>query len=471
MGGRLILAGWLSVIAACSAPTPDQTGQVEQPAEAVTVFQGARLILGDGSAPIEDAVFVVEGDRFAQVGLRGDIQVPADAAIIDLSGKTVMPALIDAHSHIGYMKGLTSGPQNYTREHILDHMYRFAYHGVAASQAMGSDFGVMPFQLREEILAGNFPDAARFLSAGRGLAPLSEIRSANMRHAAYVVTTEEGARADVRELAYWNVSLIKTWVDGRGGAVEKLAPNLYQAIFDEAHKNNMRVMVHSTGLEDAKAVLRAGADVFGHMINDVDDELLALFRERPHVSVLLAQVGRRTIYSPYLDPPDSFLLESVTPEQIGRLRERVAGTSSEQLEQAHEQWEHTAGNIMKLHNAGVRIGIGSDGGGQGGDRFVGFTAHTELENMVAAGMTPSEAIVAGTRNGAEVLGLEEELGTVAAGKSADFIVLNANPLEEITNSREIDRVYLRGYQVDRARLRAMWADAAASSADQSDDAA
>jgi len=121
---------------------------------------------------------------------------------------------------------------------------------------------------------------------------------------------------------------------------------------------------------------------------------------------------------------------------------------------------------MKLHNAGVRIGIGSDGGGQGGDRFVGFTAHTELENMVAAGMTPSEAIVAGTRNGAEVLGLDEDLGTVAAGKSADFIVLNANPLEEITNSRKIDRVYLRGYEVDRARLRTMWADAAASSADQ-----
>ena len=179
--------------------------------------------------------------------------------------------------------------------------------------------------------------------------------------------------------------------------------------------------------------------------------------------MLLAQVGRRTIHSPYLDPPDPLLLESVTPAQIGRLRDRVAGTSSEQLERARQQWERTAGNIMKLHNAGVRIGIGSDGGGQGGDRFIGFTAHTELENMVAAGMTPAEAIVAGTRNGAEILGLEEDLGTVAVGKSADFIVLNANPLDEITNSREIDRVYLRGYEVDRARLRAMWADDAASS--------
>ncbi len=115
---------------------------------------------------------------------------------------------------------------------------------------------------------------------------------------------------------------------------------------------------------------------------------------------------------------------------------------------------------MKLHTAGVRIGVGSDGGGQGGERFIGFTAHTELENMVAAGLTPSEAIVAGTKNGAEILGLEEDLGTLAPGKSADFIVLNRNPLDEITNSRSIDRVYLRGRQVDRARLRRVWSSPA-----------
>jgi imidazolonepropionase-like amidohydrolase len=360
------------------------------------------------------------------------------------------------------MKGLTSGPQNYTREHILDHMYRFAYHGVSASQAMGSDFGVMPFQLRDEILAGKYPDAARFLTAGRGLAPPSEILPTNMRHAAYAITTEEGARASVRELAYWKVSLIKTWVDDREGTIEKLAPNLYRAILDEAHRNGMRVMVHATALEDAKDLLRAGVDVFGHMIGDVDDELIALFRERPRTGVLLAQVGRRAIYSPYLDPPDPFLLESVTRAQIERLRDRVRSASPEERERARRQWDETARDIKRLHDAGVRIGIGSDGGGQGGDRFIGFTAHTELENMVAAGMTPAEAIVAGTKNGAEILGLDHDLGTIAAGKSADFIVLDANPLDEITNSRRIDRVYLRGHLVDRGRLRSMWAGGAPS---------
>ena len=453
MGSRILLVGWLFVATAWSAQTANQTAQ------AVTVFEGARLIVGDGGPPIEDSVFWVEGDRFGQVGRMGEIQVPAGAVRVDLTGKTVMPALVDAHSHIGYMKDLTSGPQNYTREHILDHMYRFAYHGVSASQAMGSDFGVMPFQLRDEILAGKYPDAARFLTAGRGLAPLSEISPNNMRHAAYVVTTEEGARANVRELASRGVTLLKTWVDGRGGTVEKLAPNLVQAIIDEAHKNDIRVAAHATVLEDAKDLLRAGIDVFAHMIREVDDELVALFKERPEASVLLAQVGRRTIYSPYLDPPEPLLLETVTPAQINRLRDTIAGTSAEALERARQSWEQTARNIMKLHTSGVRIGIGSDGGGQGGDRFIGFTAHTELENMVAAGMTPAEAIVAGTKNGAEILGLEKDLGTVTVGKSADFIVLNLNPLDEISNSRKIDRVYLRGHQVDRARLRTIWSGA------------
>src|SRR5262249_48330579 len=119
-----------------------------------TLFEGARLITADGRAPIENGAFLVQNGRFTSVGLKGEIQTPAGAARVDLSGKTVIPALIDGHSHIGYMRNLTSGAQNYTRENILDHMRRLAYFGVAASQSMGTDFGEMPFQLRDEILAG-----------------------------------------------------------------------------------------------------------------------------------------------------------------------------------------------------------------------------------------------------------------------------------------------------------------------------
>ena len=235
-----------SVTAAAQAPRP-------------VLYEGARLITGDGSAAIERSAFLVENGRFTRVGRQGEISAPAGATRVDLTGKTVIPALIDAHSHIGYMKDLTSGPQNYTRENILDHMHRFAYFGVAASQAMGSDFGELPFQIREELRAGKDPDAARFLTAGRGLAPLEEISPNNMRHAAYVVTTVQGARADVQELAQRNVPLIKMWVDTRGGTIKTLTPDLYGAILDEAHTRGMRVAVHATGIGR-----REGAPARGH---------------------------------------------------------------------------------------------------------------------------------------------------------------------------------------------------------------
>jgi imidazolonepropionase-like amidohydrolase len=424
---------------------------------AAVLYEGARLITGDGSAPIERSAFLVEDGRFTRVGRQGEVQAPAGTARLDLAGKTVIPALIDAHSHIGYMKHLTSGPQNYTRENILDHMHRFAYFGVAASQAMGSDFGELPFQLKEELRAGKDPDAARFLTAGRGLSPLEEISPANMRHAAYVVTTVEGARADVQELAQRKVPLIKMWVDTRGGTIKTLTPDLYGAILDEAHKHGLRVAVHATAPEDAKRLLRAGIDVFGHMISDVDDELLALFKQHPGTAILLAlSAPRRVVSAPWINPPHPLIRETVLPAQIKRLQDRLAAQTPEEAAQARQAWDKLARGVRLLAAAGVKIGVGTDGGGQTGDQFVGWTMHAELENMVAAGMTPAQVLVAATRNSAEILGLDD-LGTVAQGKSADFVVLDANPLDDITNTRRISKVFLRGHEVDRGRLRAGWA--------------
>jgi imidazolonepropionase-like amidohydrolase len=437
------------LLTALAAVRPD----AQAPARAM-LFEGARLVTGDGSAPIDNSAFLVENARFTRVGRKGELQAPAGAMRVDLTGKTVIPALIDAHSHIGYMKNLTSGPQNYTRENILDHMYRFAYFGVAASQAMGSDFGEMPFALRDEIMAGKVPDAARFLSAGRGLAPLTEISPANMRHAAFPVTTVEGARAAVQELVPRKVSIIKTWVDDRGGTIKPLAPELYRAIIDEAHRHNLRVAVHATGLQDAKDLLRANIDIFAHMIGDVDDELVALFKQHPNTVVLTALGGpRRTVYAPWIDPPHPLIRETVAPEQIARLKTRLASTPADERTRGQQAWDRLARGLARLNAAGVKIGVGTDGGGQQGDQFVGWTMHTEVENMVAAGMTPAQVLVAATRTSAEILGLRD-LGTVAAGKSADFVVLDANPLDDITNTRTINAVYLRGKHVDRAALKA-----------------
>jgi imidazolonepropionase-like amidohydrolase len=385
------------------------------------------------------------------------VPAPAGATRVDLTGKTVIPALVDGHSHIGYMKNITSGAMNYTHENILDHMYRFAYFGVAASQAMGTDFGELPFQIRDEIMSGKHPDAARFLTAGRGLSPLDEISPDNMRQAAFPVTTAAGARASVQELVPRKVKLIKTWVDDRGGAVKPLTPDLYTAIFDEAHKNGLRVAVHATDPKVAKDLLRAGIDVFAHMISDVDDELVTLFKQHPNVGVLSALGGpRRAVYAPWLDPVHPLILETVRPEQIKRLQGRFPIRNPEQLARAQETWDRLARGIKRLSEAGVKIGIGTDGGGQQGDQFIGWTMHAELENMVMAGIPPAKVLVAATRTSAEILG-QDDLGMVASGKSADFVVLDANPLDDIKNTRRISEVYLRGRRVDRERLRQMWA--------------
>jgi imidazolonepropionase-like amidohydrolase len=445
------------LVPACGAPpaaTPPTTSDT-------VVFEGARLITGDG-AVIDDGSLVIADGRVVATGARGQVTVPAGATRADVTGKTIMPAMIDAHAHIGYMRDLTSGPQNYTRENIIDHLQRYAYFGVAAGQAMGSDFTDLPYQLRDESGAGRIPDAARFLTAGRGLAPPDEVRPDNMRHSAYSISTAGDARAAVAELAGRGVAIVKTWVDDRGGAVRKLTPELYGAIIDEAHRRGMRVMVHATALDDAKALLRAGVDGFGHAFQEVDDELLELVQARPQVFYLMALGGpRRVVAAPWLQPVHPLVQETVSPAQIARLQERLARQTPDERDRARAAWERMATGIARLAAVGARIGVGTDGGGQLGDQFVGWTVHTEVENMVAAGMTPAQVLSAATRTGAGIVGLDD-LGVLAAGKSADFIVLDANPLDDITNTRRISQVYLRGVAVDRARLRAQWTGATAT---------
>ena len=426
------------------------------PASAQTVFEGARLITGEGTAPIENSAFVIQGNRITAVGRRGEVPVPQGAARVDLTGKTVIPGLIDAHSHIGYMRNLTSGPQNYTRENILDHMHRFAYYGVVASMAYGSDFGELPYQLRDETAKGVDPTASRFLTAGRGLAPEDEISPNNMRHSAILIRSEDDIRRAVQELKSHDIKMLKTWVDDRGGQIRKFPPAMYQAIIAEAHRNNIKVVVHATGLADVKGLLRANVDGLAHMVSDVDDELVELVKAHPNVFFTLALGGpRRNVYAPWINPVHPLIAETVPPEQIRRLQTRLASTKPEDLAQARAAWDKLARGIKRLSDAGVRIGVGTDGGGQQGDQFIGWTMHTELENMVTAGMTPAQVLVAATRTSAAIAGLDD-LGQVAVGKSADFVVLDANPLDDITNTRRINRVYMRGKEVPRAEMRAKW---------------
>ena len=382
----------------------------------VTVFEGARLIVGDGSAPIEDAVFVVEGDRFTQAGRRADVEVPGGATRVDLSGKTVMPAIVNTHVHLAS-----------TRDDRVDQLQHMAYYGAGMVLSLGLDSGDIPFEMWDEVVS----DGARSRTAGRGITAPEPGRS----EVPSWVTNEAEARTAVQELAAREVDLVKIWVDERNGQYEKLSPVLYGAVIDEAHGHDLRVTAHVFTLEDAKGLLRAGIDAFAHGVRDrdVDDELVALWRERPNV-VLVPNLP-----NPGVAVDLGWLSGTVPADELQEMQE-----ASRDRPAAQESFSIQARNLARLNQAGVTIAFGTDGS-------TPWAVHQEMEDMVRSGMTPAEVIVAATRNSAELMHMTD-IGTVAVGKSADFIVLDANPLDEITNTRRIASVYLRGMAVDRDAL-------------------
>jgi imidazolonepropionase-like amidohydrolase len=333
---------------------------------------------------------------------------------------------------------------------------RYAWYGIAAVLETGTGRGDLPYQVRAEAHTG-----ARYLTTGSGFGMPNAGPGGPMRDSAYGVTEEGQARKYVQELAAHKADLVKIWVDDRNGTVEKLKPNLYRAIIDEAHKHDIHVMAHIVDLADVKDLLRAGVDGFAHMIRDkdVDDELLALLKARPNVFFEQTLWGeRRAIYASrpaWLDEP--LLHETFLSKEIELLGEEFSGNSeSPQAQRARAMGQINLRNTARLNAAGVTLAVGTDSGGVTGEQFFGLGTHVEMEIQVTrAGLTPIQALIAGTRTPAKILGLDQ-LGTVAPGKSADFIVLNANPLDNIANTRKIYRVYLRGQDVPRAAMRAKW---------------
>jgi len=411
--------------------------------QGAVLFEGARLIVGDGGSPIENSAFLVADNKFKTIGKKGEVQLPPGATRVDLAGKTVMPALVDAHTHLGWevIKTGRIADDTYTRDNLIDHLKREAYYGIAAVQSMGIDKGDIPYQVR----ANPLPDAALFRTAGRGMAmPNAGPGAAYWRPVAYGVSTEAEARAAVRELAAKKVDLVKIWVDDRNGTVKKLTPPLYRAIIDEAHKNNLRVAAHIFYLEDAKELLRSGIDIFAHGIRDkdVDADAISLFKQHPRVVVIPNLPERETTEADL-----AFAAETVPAAEIAKMRAALRAVTPDAAKKAHDFYGVQARNLAKLNAAGVRIAFGTDS-----SAAVGWNDHQEMTDMVTAGMTPAQVIVAATKTAAETMKLDQ-LGTIAAGKSADFLVLDANPLENINNTRRISAVYLRGKKLDRPAMR------------------
>ncbi len=373
-----------------------------------TVFEGARLITGDGSAPIENSAFIVENGRFTRVGRRGEVPVPTGAARIDLTGKTVMPGIVDLHGHIGFQDVATGtmSKESFTRANLIDHLERLAYHGVSGVVGVGdlisrsdlhggrTNWGDVPLKVRDEVI----PNAALFRTAGPGLAwPGSGAQGHPSRvDVSYPVSTVAEARAAVDDYVLMKPAFVKIWVDDRAGTKMTLTPVLYRAVIDEAHKYNVPVGVHNVTLANAKALMKAGVEGWLHVPvrggEAADAELVAIVKERiarnnrPNIwmtpSLITAWMDTQGDGSrpAWLDDP--LLRATYSPRDI----EEHWGTplkkmTAEEVERARRSFALDAKNAMTLRAAGIRIVNGTD---TGQTRFwIGYFNHLDLEALVA----------------------------------------------------------------------------------------
>ena len=425
-----------------------------QQAGGYVLYEGARLITGDPGPAIEDSAFVVSPEgRISAVGRRGEVTAPPESASVDLRGKTVIPGLIDAHQHVGYqnMQDASYGPKNYVSDNILDQLQRAAYGGIVAVWSAGWDFGEVTWQIRDAVAAGEHPNAAFFFSAGPALTTPDTVRVDNGRQSTYAVETAEQGRHAMRQLAVKGVKVAKSWVNGGGGlrsSIVPMQPYAYSAFIDEAHKHGMRVAIHTAADQVNDLVAIGKVDILAHM--QYTEELTNIVRGRVAESPFYIMTTCPGDVD-WLTTPPALVRETTHPLVIKRLQDSRRPSNSIEMAARIEQ---TAAQWRELLSAGAQMIVGSDGGG--GNNQVPWSTHLEMEELSNGGFTPAQIITAATKTAAEAHMLPD-LGTLSIGKIANFVVLDANPLDDIRNTRQIDRVFLRGKEVDRAALRAKWA--------------
>lgn len=422
------------------------------------LLEGARIIVGDGSL-IESASILVAGNRIVALGDRSDMDLPANVEVLNLRGKTIIPALIDAHAHLGYEAYTSWGAEHYNRDNLIDHLQRYAYYGFSAVFSAGSDPDELAFSIQREQAESQL-DAARFLFAA-GMAPPGQgpndqflvhalaLEEQTGMAILYGVGNTQQAIDAVRKIADKGISVIKIWVDDRGGSQEKLSPDLYGVIIEEARDRNIQVFVHQQYASDMPELARSGVAGFLHgRLGDDLGEAIAGQLARAGTFVVpnlgLGELRREAI-------GDDPFLQAAVPRSVASRLSAGAGQRLSSNPVNIDAENELKASFARLIEAGVDILLGTDAGAVP-DHFFGYTGHRELEIFVRLGMTEMQALMAATSKPAQRLGLVDS-GLLKQGFSADLVVLDSNPLDDIRNTRSISRVYLGGKEVDRERLR------------------
>jgi imidazolonepropionase-like amidohydrolase len=402
---------------------------------AVTAFVGARIIDGTGKPAIEKATLVVRDGKIEAVG--ASVKPPAGAQIINAAGKTIIPGLINVHGHLGETQGVRSGPDVYTRDNILSQLGLYARYGITTVFSLGGDKEAA-FKIRDEQDTPSL-DRARVYLAGTIIPP---------------GLSPEDARKMVDTVVAMKADIVKIRVDDNLGTTAKMAPPEYKAVIDEAHKNGLRLAVHLYYLDDAKDVLKSGADMIAHSIRDrdVDAEVISLLKARnvPVCPTLMREVSTFVYESTPKFFSDPFFLREVDMKVVDQLNEpkrQEAMKNSKSAQQYKVALEVASRNLKKLSDAGVTILMGTDSGPFA--RFQGYFEQMELEMMNKAGLTPMQVLMSATGDAAKFMKLSGKVGSLQKGAWADLLVLNANPLDDIVNTRKIDSVWIAGNRVQR----------------------
>ncbi|HEX8302676.1 amidohydrolase family protein [Sphingomonas sp.] len=424
---------------------------VAAPAFADTlVLHGFTLIDGTGRAPVRNAGMVITDGRIRWVGPAAGMRTPKGAKVVRLAGKYVMPGLIDTHVHLGISKDLlTVSAANQTREHVIAQLRQFASYGVTTIQTMGTEQDIV-LQMRDEQRRTGRPMEARIYAAGLGV--VVEGGYGGLAGVTRKVGTAGEATAAVNQEAARKVDLIKFWLDDELGTMPKLPPEISGASIAAAHAHRLNIVAHIFYLADARRVVDQGIDGLGHGVRDqpVDPGLIAAMKAHGSWQMASTLARERALFAygsaaPWLNDP--FFVQAVPADTLRQLADparqsRVAaGPNFAKLEGFLRMAQR---NLKTLADAGVPYAMGTDAGGP--LRFPGHAEHDELVLMVEAGLTPMQAIVAATSSGAKFM-KAVDIGSLQAGKWADLIVLDADPLKDIRNSRTIRAVYVAGRPV------------------------
>jgi imidazolonepropionase-like amidohydrolase len=430
-GARFALAPALVVLAFLAAACGD--GHAPRNGD-VQAFVGATVLDGTGADPIENGIVLVRDGRIEAVGPEAEVPVPAQARVVALQGRWLLPGLINAHGHVGSARGLESGSQLYTRTNVLEQLGLYARYGVTTVVSLGGDEeeGIRVRDGSEDPALAR----ARLLVAGPVINPGSP----------------EEAEAEVARLAERGVDWVKFRVDDFLGQGTKMAPEVYRAIIRAAHEHGLPAAAHLVYLDDAHGLMEAGADLLAHSVRDrpVDERLIRMMRER---DVCLSPTLTRELSTfVYGERPDffddPFFRAEADPEVLAALEDPDRQASVRQSLGA--SWYREAlpvakDNMRRLREGGVGIAMGTDSGPPA--RFQGYFEHLEMEMMVAGGLTPAQVVHSATGGAARCMGLEGRVGTLEPGAWADLLSLDRSPLDDIRNTRAIHGVWIAGNRI------------------------